>query len=271
MAEKDPVIERLSENLGTDYSVLSVYRDDEMGLYLIQNKALPKTSAIIHLHDIKEDIGTTYTFGANNELRGNIGNIQHLNDDQLLDAIGEDLLNELYRLTAETPSPPSETEASATHEMSINLPDKIQAWLDFREWDDEIELDEENDASRLTFNYEISDQAFDVYIETDGNSDTIQVFIYAPFNVLPAKSDEFNALLATMNVDIWSGAFIKTTDGRICWRHIVNFADTDPSVKTINNMFRYGAEVFANWFETISTVALTKKTTNDALALRNAD
>ena len=49
----------------------------------------------------------------------------------------------------------------------MRLADKVQEWLNFREWDDKIDLDEEEQASRVSFTYEIKDQGFQVYVETE--------------------------------------------------------------------------------------------------------
>ena len=45
----------------------------------------------------------------------------------------------------------------------------------------------------------------------------------------------------------------------------MNFAETDPSIKTINNLLEYGVEVYENWSEKISDVALTRQTAQELL------
>jgi hypothetical protein len=268
--QSDNVARKLSSNLGDGYEIETLYSDDERGIYLIFNTNLPKTSAVIHLHDIIKDVGTSYTFGDENDLKGNVG-LGHLSDEDLLDILGQGLLQDLHDLIdPKTESVQAQDEIS-TNSTNLRLAHKVQEWLNSMEWNDVIDLDEENATSQLRFTYTIQEQNFDVYIETDEDSETVRVFIYAPINVLPKKADEFTLLLGRANAYIWSGAFITLPGGRICWRHFVNFAETDPSLKSIDNMFQYGIYVYSTWFEELSEVALTKKTAQDVFDRMDAE
>jgi hypothetical protein len=145
----------------------------------------------------------------------------------------------------------------------MRLAEKVQEWIYSLEWEDKIEVDEGNQTSQVNFKYRINEQSFNVWVETDEQTDVVKAYIYAPFKVIPKKSQEFALLLNRINTEIWSGSFIDINGGNICWRHIVNFADTDPSIKTIDNLFSYGVFVYQTWFEEISAVALTKTTAQD--------
>ena len=51
----------------------------------------------------------------------------------------------------------------------MRLASKVQEWIDNREWEDRVEVDEENQRSRINFSYGINEQSFDLWFETDEN------------------------------------------------------------------------------------------------------
>ena len=48
----------------------------------------------------------------------------------------------------------------------MRLASKVQEWIDNREWEDRVEVDEENQRSRINFSYGINEQSFDLWFET---------------------------------------------------------------------------------------------------------
>jgi hypothetical protein len=70
-------------------------------------------------------------------------------------------------------------------------------------------------------------------------------------------------LLNRINNYASMGAISLLDDQRLVWRHIVDFEDTVPSDKAIYNMFMVGCNLYENWFEEISAVALTKATAQE--------
>ena len=103
------------------------------------------------------------------------------------------------------------------------------------------------------------------FIESEEAYDTIKIYIYAPFSVISTKNTETTLVLNHINNSILKGAFYVLSNRKVCWRDTVNFAETDPSIKTINNLLEYGVEVYENWSEKISDVALTRQTAQELL------
>ena len=145
----------------------------------------------------------------------------------------------------------------------MRLADKLQEWLNYSEWDDKIELDEETQTSSLNFTYGINDQAFNVYIQTDEAKDFMKFYFYAPFNALSKKHTDCALLFNRLNAQSYCGTITVSDKGRIRWHHTVDFEDTDPSVKAINNAFLYGSDVIEQAFDEISEIALTKTTAQE--------
>ena len=153
----------------------------------------------------------------------------------------------------------------------MRLADKVQEWLNYREWDDKINLDDENQTSKINFTLTINDQSFEVYIETDEERDFLKFYFYAPFNALSKKVIDCAILFNHINLCSFSGAITLSDRGRIRWQHIIDFEDTDPSVKTIENAFNAGSHTFSRWFDEISEVALTKTTAQEIIDRLNSD
>ena len=153
----------------------------------------------------------------------------------------------------------------------MRLADKVQEWLNYREWDDKIELDEENQSARINFSYTIKDQSFDVYVESEEERDFLMFYFYAPFNATSKKITECTVLFNHINLCSFSGTMTVTDKGRIRWHHVVDFEETDPSVKAIDNAFRAGSGTFSRWFDEISEIALTKTTAQELLERLNAE
>lgn len=145
----------------------------------------------------------------------------------------------------------------------MRLADKLQDWLNYREWDDKLHLDEENQTSRINFTYEINEQSFEVYIESEEERDYLMFYIYAPFNVLSKKTTDCTILFNRINLMSHSGTITVSDKGRIRWHHIIDVEETDPAPIAIDNAFRAGVSVLTKWFDEISEIALTKTTAQE--------
>ena len=152
---------------------------------------------------------------------------------------------------------------------TMRLVSKIKEWLNSLNWNNEIYIDKETQTTFVSFPYQINDQSYDVIIESEEASDTIKIYIYAPFRVISTKITETTLALNHINTSILKGAFYVLPDHKVCWRDTVNFTETDPSIKTINNLLEYGVEVYQNWSKEISEVALSSETGQELLKILN--
>ncbi len=153
----------------------------------------------------------------------------------------------------------------------MRLADKVQEWLNEREWDEEIILDEENETSSVNFRYIIKDQSVEIFIETDEKLDLLKFYFYAPFNALPQKFIDCAVLFNHINAFYRGGSITLDYDGNIRWCYFIGFQETDPSIRTISNAFNAGGQLFDEWFDEISEVALTKTTWQEMMDRFNAD
>ncbi len=159
-----------------------------------------------------------------------------------------------------------EEEADIVKTKPMKLAGKVQEWLNHLEWNDEINLDEENQTSSVSFYYSIKNQSFKVWIETDEKRDVLKFYFYAPFNALANKLNDCETLFNYINAcSKWGAITCTDTQGTIRWRHCIDFEGTDPSIATINNAFNVGNHLFEHWFDEITTTALTKTCAKDII------
>jgi len=145
----------------------------------------------------------------------------------------------------------------------MRLADKVQDWINKLDWNETVELDEENQTSELNVSLNINDQSFNLWVETDEERDWIKLYLYAPFNSLSNKYEDCIQLFNRINSKRRFGVIFLLEDGRIACRHIIDVENTEPSIEMIANMLGQATGLFENWFDEISSVALTKKTAQE--------
>ena len=154
--------------------------------------------------------------------------------------------------------------------IDMKLAAKVQEWITQNGWSDKISFDDENQTSSVSFIYIINEQPFKSWVETYENKNMISVFIYSPFNALSNKLNDCSILFNHINNNTVWGSIACNENGSIRWRHSVDFEDTDPSVAAIENAFRVGGSIFKEWYDEITSVALTKTTAQELIDHRNA-
>ena len=145
----------------------------------------------------------------------------------------------------------------------MRLAGLVQEWINKLEWNETVGLDEENQTSELNVSLNINDQSFNLWVETDEQKDWIKLYLYAPFNSLSNKYEDCIQLFNRINSRRRFGVIFLLEDGRILFRHIIDVENTEPSIEMIDNMLGQATGLFENWFDEISSVALTKKTAQE--------
>lgn len=145
----------------------------------------------------------------------------------------------------------------------MKLADKVQEWINANEWDDKIDRNEESCTSSLCYRTDINGQPFTVFVDTDENKDYLKIFVYAPFNCIANKRIDCVTLFNRINMSITTGKILLLNDNRIVIRIASDFENAEPSLEVIQNMVNAGLSAFQNWFDEISSVALTKTTAQE--------
>jgi hypothetical protein len=147
----------------------------------------------------------------------------------------------------------------------MRLAAKVQEWIEKREWEDKVEVDEENQRSRINFTYDINEQPFDFWFETDENKQQLELYLYFPFKVKKDKLNDFVLLLNFIHIKSSIGGFCVLANRRIQYRHFIDVENAEPSIEMISNMVGAGEDIITEWFEELALVALTSKTTREII------
>ena len=99
----------------------------------------------------------------------------------------------------------------------------------------------------------------------------LKFYFYPPIYALPQKFIDCAVLFNYINSIYSGGSIASDFDGNIRWSYFIRFRETDPSIKTINDAFAAGKELFEQWFDEISEVALTQTTWQEILDRVDAD
>lgn len=142
----------------------------------------------------------------------------------------------------------------------MSLKEKLEDWVKFKEWDDEVGIDEDGDSS-LAFTADIDGQTFKVFFEGDETRNWLKFFLYAPFNARAEKFEEMLKLVNHIHGSTYYGRLMIDADsGVIQYKQIVCIADAEITNLFIENIFQTGVAIYSTWLDELAAVALTKKT-----------
>ncbi len=142
----------------------------------------------------------------------------------------------------------------------------MEEFLANREWDDELEVDEEAQTVKLNTGLDLNGQDGRLIVEASEKTCFVDVFIYyTGFKCKPAKLNEMAVLLNQLHTRRRYGTFVAFDDGYVRWQHRVDFEDSEPCGLSIERIVGPGWEYAKQFSDPISAVALTKQSAKEAL------
>lgn len=143
----------------------------------------------------------------------------------------------------------------------------VQEALDYFEWTDDIEDDEEAGKSRVTTGAMVAGQPCDIYIDTHEQHDAISLYIYLPFRVAAENYPQACMLINAINVDARHGHLeILRDGGRI---RLVASADVEGAAPTgifVVRMVQLADAILTHWMWALAAVAVSGQTADELLA-----
>jgi hypothetical protein len=143
----------------------------------------------------------------------------------------------------------------------------VQEALDYFEWTDEIEDDEEAGKSRVTTGAMVEGQPCDIYIDTHEQLDAISIFFYLPFRVTAKNYPQACMLINAINVKARHGHLeILQDGGRI---RLVASADIEGATPTgifVVRMVQLADATLSDWMWALAAVAVSGQTADALLA-----
>ena len=87
------------------------------------------------------------------------------------------------------------------------LLDALKDYMEYREWDDELQSNDDDTAQILASSYEIDDQNYNFYLECHQNLDTFRCYFYSPFKINTQKYDAVCNIINFANMRLLVGRF----------------------------------------------------------------
>ena len=142
----------------------------------------------------------------------------------------------------------------------------LQEFLDGREWEDEIRVNEENQSVQVVCSVDFGEYKDGrLFIDASDTNSMYGVFFYYPFKCKESKFTEMCVLLNRIhNLHPYGRYELLTSDGGIRWMQNVDFEGAEPSGQSIELMVGPGWQALSYWAETIAAVALTKVSAEEA-------
>lgn len=143
----------------------------------------------------------------------------------------------------------------------------IQEFLDGREWEDEIRIDEEKQSAHVVCSVDFGEYKDGrLFIDASDTTSLYGVFFYYPFKCKESKFAEMCVLLNRIHNNHPYGRYeLLISDGSIRWMQNVDFEGAEPTGQSIELMVHPGWEALSYWAETIAAVALTKTSADEAI------
>ncbi len=139
----------------------------------------------------------------------------------------------------------------------------VKSWMEGEGWEDEVEVADDGTSSRVTTGFNINDQSYKLYIETDEESSQIFVYMYSPYKVPPAKMPEMARLLNMVNCVFNAGRLACFDDEdsnpvQFLWK--IPVRDSDLTPEEVGAMVYAGVQVYDIYGSLLAQCIFSNKT-----------
>jgi|GEM_PF-1535502 len=138
----------------------------------------------------------------------------------------------------------------------------VQAFMDQKGWEDEIEITEDRTHSTVETTIGINDQAHNLFIEVEEPAQRVHVYLYSPYKLPPRRVDAMVKILNRINNQLQLGR-LTCNDGDdaspIQFMCGIDVEGGTLAAAQVDMMYGYGANAFQTWGELLAAVALTKR------------
>jgi len=147
----------------------------------------------------------------------------------------------------------------------MSIAEVVQEYFRLREWEDEVEVDEENNSASASFSYGIDDQSFKTFIEINEATSLLHLFMYAPNKCPEDKQAELLRLLNHVNTTKFCSCVVILPDGVIRQQYTLDVEDGSLSPKMVHNVLTYSVGIFEEHYAGIMSVIFAGKTAAEVI------
>jgi len=137
----------------------------------------------------------------------------------------------------------------------------VQAWMDAEEWEDDLQISEDRSTSRVATQFGVDGQAYNLFIDTSEGDNVVEVYLYSPYKVPPARMEAVSRVLNRIHTRLNFGRLCCADDedsNSVVFTDKVYVGDSKLSEAQITNMIRAATGTFASWGSLLAAVAMTK-------------
>ena len=142
----------------------------------------------------------------------------------------------------------------------------MEEFLLLRGWSDELKIDPVDRTISLVTGVSIGNQSGRLFVEIDEAADCVDVFFYYDMRCKELNIDQMCRLINMLHLQWSFGRFEVLPDGRIRWRHRVDFEGSTPTGRSVEAIVQPGWVAIAKFLDPIAAVALTRQSADEALA-----
>jgi hypothetical protein len=141
----------------------------------------------------------------------------------------------------------------------------LRDFLEFREWNDELQYDDSLEEWSISTGLGANDESIKAFIEGNDFSGQLGIYMYYESPCKESKVNEVLYLINWLNFRIFVGHFELVNGNVIRWVFKLDCENLDISGFNVSIHFEHGWEIVGRYAELISSVAFTKATAQQAI------
>lgn len=150
----------------------------------------------------------------------------------------------------------------ATDEFpGMKLTAVLAEWMRQEGWDDDIEVDAEDNSSRVVTSMGILDQRYQLFFEVNEAGERFHVYLYTPFRIPTWREPEFALLANRINARLGLGRIIvEFGEARpVQFMHAIDVEGGQLAPQQIGTMLGAATGTFRQYAELLSGIAFTRQ------------
>lgn len=138
----------------------------------------------------------------------------------------------------------------------------VKAWMDSKEWDDEIEISDDRTSSTVATRFSINDQGYPLYLETREKAEIFAVYLYTPFKVPVPRIRDMAVIVNRINDAIGLGRLSVADKGEAAEVRYIGKIDVEGGTlapQQVGTLVDASVNIMSQHAELLAAVALTKQ------------
>ena len=150
----------------------------------------------------------------------------------------------------------------------MRLTETLKQWLKEKEWTEEPEINEENQTSSTSFNFDLGDHTVNCWFEINEQQEVFKLYMYFLASKAPEdKLDEVQKFISAKSVDMLLGHLQLLRDERVIrYYNAIDVENASFEPAHITNMLNAGLHTMRNQLPSYMEICFGGKTADEVLA-----